>query len=585
MKTPTRSGPESVFHPGEQAIQDHVGVRARIDAWGRRVVRPCLPEQHRDFYAALPFVVVAARDADARPWVTLLSGAPGFVHSPDPGHLEIESLPVPGDPLHATLEPGDDLGLLGIEFEQRRRNRANGRVESRGSGGLRLRVDQSFGNCPQYIGERPWHAVDATTLRPNSRRALRLDRAARRWIEGADTFFIGSGWAGDGGEEPRFGMDASHRGGAPGFVEVRDDRTLVFPDYAGNHHYNTLGNLLLDPRVALTFVDFEHGGLLQLSGTARIDLDPPTSPRHPGALRLITVEIDAVVRIDDALALRWSEPAAAAHDLVVTRRVRETADVASFVLAAANGVLPAVRAGQHLPLELAVDGGPSAVTRTYSLSGAPDAGTWRITVKREPQGLVSGFLHDAVDVGTRIRARAPGGDFVLRPGTHPVLLVSAGTGITPMVAMLHELAATDPDRPVHFVHGARDGAHVPLGEEVDALVARLPNARLHRFLSRPGPPGEPRPEHRDETRHEAGDVLRTGAGHRPRDRVRTVTGRIDRQGLAQLGIAVDAEAWLCGPAGFLADTSAALEALGIAPARIHAETFGSAPGRSVRADT
>ena len=128
---------ESPFHGGEQEVQERLGVRD-IEDWARKVVRPYLPEQHRAFHTALPFLVAAARDASGRPWVTLLAGPDGFVTSPDPQSLVIDAKPVPGDALEAALVAGADIGILGIELATRRRNRVNGRVSDDGSGAMVL---------------------------------------------------------------------------------------------------------------------------------------------------------------------------------------------------------------------------------------------------------------------------------------------------------------------------------------------------------------------------------------------------------------------------------------------------------------
>ncbi|MDH3742371.1 MAG: ferredoxin, partial [Hyphomicrobiales bacterium] len=144
----TNPGEGSPFHPGEQAVQERLGVRD-IEDWARKVVRDHLPEQHRAFHTAQPFLVAAARDGRDRPWVTLLDGPDGFVTSPDPGHLVIRSKPSPGDALEQSFEAGADVGILGIELATRRRNRVNGRVAENGNDAITFRVDQAFGNCPQ----------------------------------------------------------------------------------------------------------------------------------------------------------------------------------------------------------------------------------------------------------------------------------------------------------------------------------------------------------------------------------------------------------------------------------------------------
>ena len=143
----------SPFHYGEQKVQEQLGVRD-IETWARKIVRDYLPEQHREFHTSLPFLLVAARDRKGRPWVTLLDGAEEFVSSPDTRHLVIESKPAQGDALEDAFEIDADVGILGIELATRRRNRVNGRIVGNGLGAITFRVDQSFGNCPQYIRER-----------------------------------------------------------------------------------------------------------------------------------------------------------------------------------------------------------------------------------------------------------------------------------------------------------------------------------------------------------------------------------------------------------------------------------------------
>lgn len=536
----------SPFHVGEQQVQERLGVRD-IETWARKVVRSYLPAEHRQFHTALPFLVAAARDERGRPWVTLLTGEEGFTLSPDPQTLVIDATPVPGDALEGSLEPGADLGLLGIELATRRRNRLNGRV---GEGGhaLVLEVEQSFGNCPQYIREREWRRVeDETAGAPHRSAVLSADQS--RWIEGADTFFIATGYRGK-GESPTYGMDASHRGGDPGFVAVENARRLTFPDYAGNNHFNTIGNLVLDPRVGLLFVDFSTGGMLQLSGRAEITWEGTALERFPGARRLVHVELEEVVELPAALPLRWSDAGAGVRSLRLIDKVPESDEITSFVFVSRDaGPLPAFEAGQHLPLELDVPGHDVAVRRTYSLSNAPGSDRYRISVKREPQGLVSRYLHDHVEVGAIVDAREPAGDFVLGCTSCPVALISAGVGLTPMLSMLHHLLASGASRPIWWIHGARDRTRHALAEEVASLAARHPNVKTQVAYSRPGP------------------------GDRPGVHF-DVQGRVTPELVAEFVGQSDAHYYLCGPTTFMAAVQDGLEARGVAAERIYSESFG-----------
>lgn len=301
-----QAGPE-VFHPGEVAVQTRAGVREKVARWASRAVRHELIPQHRDFFAQLPFVVLATRDGHGRPWASLLSGAPGFAHSPDPGHLNVAASLLDGDASNGHLVAGSRAGMLGIELHSRRRNRLNGRIESIDAEGFSLAVDQSFGNCPQHISPRRWRTVELASGEAGVSRSDRLDIRAKNQIAGADTLFLATGYDDPQAVDRSRGLDASHRGGPAGFVELSGDRRLVLPDYAGNNFFNTLGNLTMDPRIGLLFIDFERGGLLQISGQAAVDWDVDDAARAAGVQRRVVVDIEALVRLDNVLALRWNK--------------------------------------------------------------------------------------------------------------------------------------------------------------------------------------------------------------------------------------------------------------------------------------
>ncbi len=539
----------SPFHHGEQAVQERLGVRD-IEDWARAVVRNHLPDQHRAFHTALPFLVVSARDDQGRPWATLLDGPDGFVTSPDPHHLVIDAAPVPGDALEDAFRADADMGILGIELATRRRNRVNGRVAADGSKSISFRVDQAFGNCPQYIRERAWHRVEDAPA-GTATRGTSLTPAQQDWITNADTFFIASGYRGD-GESPTFGMDVSHRGGERGFVQVLSDGQLRFPDYAGNNHYNTIGNLVLDPRAGYLFMDFETGSLLQITGDTSMDWETDELVNFPGARRLITLNIAEIVELPLAVGLRWQSDAESVRSLRLIEKTPESEDVTSFVFEARDsGPLATFEPGQHLPIELSIPGMSEPVRRTYSLSSSPWDEHYRITVKREPMGLVSRYLHDAVEPGAIIESRPPAGDFMMTCNMWPLVLVSAGVGVTPMMSILHAVAAQHSDRPVWFVHGARDGDHHPLATEVRNLITDHADMSLHVAYSRPNPDDKLGIDFDSEGR---------------------VTGAL----LVDLVGNVDAHYFLCGPTRFMADVQLDLEQQGIPVEQIHTETFGPA---------
>lgn len=304
MRSTVDAPPPSPWHAGERGLQTLYGVADRMESVGRRVIRDFMPEQHRAFFSALPFVVVGSVDGEGRPWATLLEGPAGFLRSPDPRRLELGRLPDPGDPAGAGLVEGAAAGLLGIELATRRRNRLNGRVRDRHRDGFAVEVEQSFGNCPQYIQRREDRAESGPGRRPApaAERLPTLDESARASIAASDTFFVATAADPD-GDPARRSVDVSHRGGRPGFVRIDGDR-LTIPDFAGNLHFNTLGNLALNPRAGLVFVDFENGDVLQASGRTELVLGGPEVEGFEGAERLWRCEIESLVRRRAALGLR-----------------------------------------------------------------------------------------------------------------------------------------------------------------------------------------------------------------------------------------------------------------------------------------
>jgi len=287
----------SPFNADELAAQARAGAGSRFGAG----IRSFMPDQHRSFFELLRYLFVATADAEGGPLATMLTGTPGFVHSPDPVTLRVDALPGGNDPAAATYGDGREVAILGLDLSTRRRNRANGSIASLDDGGFTVAVRQSFGNCAKYIQRRSPHRVPPA---PGGVDAFDgLDAAARALIAQADTLFVAS----RSGPEisAAGGLDMSHRGGRPGFVQVDGD-TLVIPDFAGNRFYNTLGNFLGEPRGALLFVDFETGDLLQLQGLATIDWSLDAAQPVEGAERAWRFAVTRGWRRRAAIPFRWS---------------------------------------------------------------------------------------------------------------------------------------------------------------------------------------------------------------------------------------------------------------------------------------
>src|SRR4051794_23370454 len=240
--------------------------------------------------------------------------------------------------------------------------------------------------------------------------------------------------------------------------------------------------------------------------------------------------------------------------LTVTGIERESGSVISIRPEDPEGAaLPPARPGQYLTLRLRSEGDARSVLRNYSLSGPPGAPYLRITVKREPEGTASGYLHTRLAVGDELEVGAPRGTFILDQTRAPVLLISAGIGATPVLAMLHALAEEHSDREIWWLHGARSRRDHVFATEAARLLGGLANVRTHIYYSAPGPDDR---EGRDFER----------------------AGRLTSSLLATLDPPHDAEAYLCGPAVFMEEISAGLAALGLDASHIHTEPFGPAPG-------
>lgn len=306
------------FHAGEQSLQDRVGLRERMAAIGPLVLRDHMPDQHRELFEKLPTLLLGALDGQGQPWATMLAGPPGFVHTPDAWQMDIDTAPNANDPVLAELKPGAPLGVLGLEPQTRRRNRMNGTVAAFGAQGLSIAVVQSFGNCPKYIQARA-PGLRAVVGGPGAAQALgpALDAAAIARVQQADTLFIASASAAQPGSARHDGVDVSHRGGEPGFVQIAQSAqsehgvVLRLPDYPGNQFFNTLGNLAQHPQAGLLVVDYEGGGLLHIAARAELLWDDASRAPWPGAQRVLQLTVLRGLWRPGVLPWRWTPPVAA----------------------------------------------------------------------------------------------------------------------------------------------------------------------------------------------------------------------------------------------------------------------------------
>jgi ferredoxin-NADP reductase/predicted pyridoxine 5'-phosphate oxidase superfamily flavin-nucleotide-binding protein len=574
----------SPFHEGEKTIQTKVGKRDAMESFGRRVIRSYLPKQHQAFYSQLPFLVVGSVDAQGWPWASILPGTPGFMNSPVDTILDINTPVLLGDPLQESISLGSPLGLLGIEIPSRRRNRLNARISDVRQQGFSLKVDQAFGNCPQYIQTRDIQFIRDPMLKLENQEIehfTSLDNEATQFIQAADTFFVSSYIKPQ--DRPEIeGVDVSHRGGMPGFVKVVGN-TLTIPDYSGNFHFNTLGNFLLNPKAGLIFPDFDTGDLLMLTGSVEILWEEhPEVLAFKGAERAWRFTVKSGVRLKQALPFRakfgqfaatsqitgdWAQAAATLkaeterntwQPYRVTKVEDESSVIRSFYFARENGaaLLP-FKPGQFLTIRVKPEHSQKWLTRTYTLSSAPADDFYRISVKREEQGLVSKFLHDALITGSTIEAKAPLGDFYIdNTVRRPAVLLAAGVGITPMISMaldaMHEGTRIRYTRPLTIFHAAQTTAQRAFEKAFrDIEVATDGAITYYSLISQPLKSDKP------------------GADFNG-------SGRISADILRQTLALDDYDFFLCGPSSFMQAMYDVLRELGVRDARINAEAFGPA---------
>jgi uncharacterized protein len=254
------------FHEGEIAVQERAGERNIACRHGAGVASRIVAGA-RPFLARQRLVAVSAAGDDGHLWTSVWCGDPGFVQSVDGQRVSIlPSLMAasPVDPVLRRVAVGRDVGMLAIELASRRRLRINGTVDALSSDEIGVLVRESLSNCPKYIQRRDPHSVSTTrsSQRPGEW-GRTVDEERQAIVERADTAFVGS-------LHSARGVDASHRGGTPGFIQVVDGTTLRVPDYAGNGMFMTLGNFEIDSRASLAVLDFERGWIVSFSGSARL---------------------------------------------------------------------------------------------------------------------------------------------------------------------------------------------------------------------------------------------------------------------------------------------------------------------------
>lgn len=578
------------FHLGEQKIQAKLGVRESMERFGRMVIRDHMPEQHQRFYRQLPFIFLGHEDPSGFPWASILFARPGFIKSDTAQTLSFTQLPIKDDPLTETLNANKlngkvtKLGILGIELPTRRRNRLAVHVTQLLENSIELRVDQSFGNCPQYIQSREYNQTDSFAPTETPRIELRsFDNVAQQIIESADTFFIASSYD-SGNNNPSDGADVSHRGGKPGFVKVANNKQLIIPDYMGNNHFNTFGNIEQNGKAGLLFIDFKSGDILTLTGEAKVDWDSDEIDFFEGAQRLLRFNLSKGYLIKKAIPAGWSKPelspntnltgtwdeAKKLKDIDAQRNqwlsyrvdqvVIESETIRSLYLVPENGQLFKFKPGQFLTVRVKI--GNEYLIRTYTVSSADNDGVYRISIKRElthddniPDGVVSNHMHLNVKVGDIIEAKAPIGNFYFETSKQrPALLVAAGIGITPMLAMLRQALVdaikTRYIRPTTLVAIVRTESERAFHQELSQIAEQSSgHINIYWCITKP-----------QNDRFIGTDFY--------------LKGRPTKEFFQAVMDNKRTDAYLCGPSSFMQQTYDTLRTIGLSDSAIYAESFG-----------
>ncbi|WP_166371987.1 pyridoxamine 5'-phosphate oxidase family protein [Psychromonas sp. SA13A] len=256
------------WHQGELSVQKRAGTAQKMAEIGPKFIREFMPQQHRDFFQSLSMIYIGYSDSKSETRASLLFGEPGFITSSSETTLQINTQYSLNDFNNNHLNVGDRIGLLGIEFISKRRNRLNVIITDINQKNIQVKVLQSYGNCPKYIQPKilvtnPHYDAQSTSS------TVSLTQNIQELIINADAFFIASRFD-DGQALNNRGVDISHRGGVAGFITINEKGQLLVPDYVGNGFFNTLGNLLENPIASLLFCDWQQGHAYQITVSSEI---------------------------------------------------------------------------------------------------------------------------------------------------------------------------------------------------------------------------------------------------------------------------------------------------------------------------
>jgi len=551
-------------------VQERAGTRHVANQLGMSVGNSLDLEFGRaEMFRELRMAIVAVVADDGHVWVSPVNGERGFLSAPDSRTLSLVLGPenTVTNPSLRHLRVGALTSVLAIDLERRRRYRTNGKISRVAEKGahvhVTLSVEETLPNCPKYIQRRS--IVGRRNVTDEAvEQGVQLPEELLEMVRSADSMFFGTA-------NRDVGADLNYRGGNPGFVRTNGPREILWPEYRGNGMFQSSGNLEVNMQAGLLFVDFDGtGDVLEVVGTAASEWDPAQSLE--ASERTIRFRVHQWRLHRSAMPFMWSPPEYSEYNPAVAgsrqvrpsgasfpksvrlvKIVRESAAVRTFRFLCEDRVvfLP----GQFATLEFQVPGIGSTV-RTWTISEAANSVrgdvTLEVSIKRRPDGLVSRWLHDTATVGLKATLLGVGGELspLLLPAFTPgkIALISAGIGITPVVAILRGLRARGKSSEVAFIHSERYRRDLPFQQELLRRGRTDAHLRLVQTVTA------------DPVNHDAGHL---------------VHGRIT-DNLLRSVLRSDASPWtvyLCGPDSFMRDIAQKLVLLGSSPKSIHTEVF------------
>ncbi|GGI17835.1 pyridoxamine 5'-phosphate oxidase family protein [Gottfriedia solisilvae] len=290
----------SVFHSGERLVQELLGVEEFANSVGT-MIKPTISDRFEAFLNEQNMLMIGSMDKNGQVWSSFIAGDPGIIQVIAPNKIRINTKINEFDPLFSNIEENKEIGVVVINLVSRIRMRINGVISKNSNGSIEVQAEQVYGNCPKFIQARNFsYKPDINKQNKVAYREKNLTQSQQVWINQSDTFFIAS-------SSSEGKMDVSHRGGMPGFIKVFENGSLMFPDYSGNNLFNTLGNIVQNPKVGLLFINFENGDILQLSGEAHViwEMNDDMLSQFPGAERLVEFQVKEVIQTDTAGYYQW----------------------------------------------------------------------------------------------------------------------------------------------------------------------------------------------------------------------------------------------------------------------------------------